>query len=153
MAVDEARQTDGTTPEAEPVLPVETLEESYDIVAPKIAEVVERMYNRLFEVAPRTVKIFEGRDATRQRRTVLVMREAFEDLSILTPELEALGARHASWGVKEEDYGVMGPIFLESMAATVDPYWRSEYTTAWATLWQVVQKIMLEGAAKAQTSQ
>jgi hemoglobin-like flavoprotein len=152
VALGEATQAEGTATGDELVLPVETLEESYDIIAPKIAEIVERMYKRLFEIAPRTVKIFEGRDASRQRRTIEVMRESFDDLSILTPELEALGARHASWGVKEEDYGVMGTILLESMAAAVDPYWRSEYTTAWATLWQVVEQVMLEGAAKAQAA-
>jgi nitric oxide dioxygenase len=110
------------------------------------------MYGRLFEVAPRVTKIFEGRDSTRQRRTVQILRESFEDLSSLVPELEALGARHAEWGVTPNDYAIMGPILIESMASAVDPYWRSEYTTAWAGLFEIVQGIMLRGAEQAQAA-
>ena len=40
------------TTETPTVLSVETLEESYDIIAPKIPEIVDRMYTRMFEVAP-----------------------------------------------------------------------------------------------------
>jgi hemoglobin-like flavoprotein len=133
-------------------LPIGTLEESFDIMAPNIPDIVNRMYNRLFEVSPRAIKIFEGRDASRQRRTVQVLREAFEDLDAMIPEIEALGARHVSWGVEAEDYAVLGPILFESMAASTAPYWRSEYTTAWAMLWQVVEDVMLQGAAKAQVA-
>lgn len=131
-------------------LSVETLEESYDLIAPRIPEIVDRMYTRLFEVAPRVVPIFAGRDPAKQLRTVRVLRDSFDDLSGLTPELEALGERHASWGVQAQDYAIMGPILLEAMAAAVDPYWRSEYTTAWAALFQTVEGIMLRGAARAQ---
>ncbi len=130
-------------------LSIAVLEESYDLLAPKIPEIVDRMYGRLFQVAPRVVKIFEGRDSSRQRRTVQILRESFEDLDVLVPELRALGERHAEWGVTPKDYAVMGPILIESMASLVDPYWRSEYTTAWAHLFEVVQGIMLEGAERA----
>jgi hemoglobin-like flavoprotein len=131
-------------------LSVETLEESYDIIAPRIPEIVNRMYNRLFEVSPRVVDIFAGKDPSKQLRTVYILRDSFDDLSSLTPELEALGERHASWGVQPRDYAIMGPVLLEAMAASVDPYWRSEYTTAWAALFQTVEDIMLRGAARAQ---
>jgi nitric oxide dioxygenase len=139
------------TTETPTVLSVGTLEESYDIIAPKIPEIVDRMYTRLFEVAPRVVKIFAGKDPSKQVRTVRILRESFDDLSELTPQLEALGEQHASWGVQAQDYALMGAILLESMAASVDPYWRSEYTTAWAALFQTVEDIMLRGAARAQS--
>lgn len=139
------------TTETQTVLAVETLEESYDIIAPKIPEIVDRMYSRLFELAPRVVPIFAGRDASKQVRTVHVLRDSFDDLSSLVPELEALGERHATWGVQQQDYAIMGPILLESMAASADPYWRSEYTAAWAALFQTVEDIMLRGAARVQT--
>jgi hemoglobin-like flavoprotein len=137
------------TTETPIALSVETLEESYDILAPKISEIVQRMYTRIFEVAPRMIQIFEGRDPTKQIRTVHTLRDAFDDLSALTPELEALGERHATWGVQESDYALMGAMLLEAMAALTDPYWRSEYTAAWAELFQIVEGIMLRGAERA----
>ena len=45
------------TTETPIALSLETLEESYDILAPKIPEIVHRMYTRMFEVAPRIVQI------------------------------------------------------------------------------------------------
>ena len=131
---------------------VAVLEESYDIIAPKIPEIVDRMYSRLFEVAPRVVTIFAGRDPSKQLRTVRILRDSFDDLESLAPELEALGERHASWGVQAHDYAIMGPILLEAMASSVDPYWRSEYTVAWAGLFHTVAGIMLRGAARAQSA-
>lgn len=132
-----------------PALRVETLEESFDILAPSVAKIVKTMYTRLFELSPRIVEIFKGHDPRKQLRTVMVLRDSFDDLSEITPELEALGARHASWGVEEQDYALMGPVLLESMAMATAPYWRSEYTAAWAELFEVVQVVMLRGAEKA----
>jgi nitric oxide dioxygenase len=139
---------------AGPQLAVDTLEESYDLIQPKMAQVVDNMYERLFQVSPRTAKPFEGVDVQRQRQSVVntlqILRDSLRDLDGLIPNIEELGARHATWGVGEADYAVMGPVLLEVMAAAADPYWKSEYTTAWAAAWEVLQSVMLQGASKAQ---
>jgi nitric oxide dioxygenase len=137
-----------------PQLAVEALEQSFDLLAPQMRTVVDNMYNRLFEISPRAAGFFQGVDTDRQRQSVVdtlqVLRNSLRHLDEIVPDLEALGARHGDWGVQEQDYAVMGPVLLEVMAAAADPHWKSEYTTAWAAAWEVVQGVMLQGAARAE---
>jgi hemoglobin-like flavoprotein len=134
-------------------LEVETLEESFDLVAPQGEELMKRFYDRLFEVAPGVKPLFADVDMERQRQALLnmlvVLRESLRDLDDIVPDLEALGARHAEFGAQAEHYPVVGSVLIESMAEIAGPAWKPEYTTAWQEAYGVVQGVMLAGAAAA----
>jgi hemoglobin-like flavoprotein len=134
-------------------LEVETLEESFDLVAPQGEELMKRFYDRLFEVAPGVKPLFADVDMERQRQALLnmlvVLRESLRDLDDIVPDLEALGARHAEFGARPEHYPVVGEVLIESMAEIAGPAWKPEYTTAWQEAYGVVQGVMLAGAAAA----
>jgi hemoglobin-like flavoprotein len=51
-------------------LDVETLEESFDLVAPHGDELMRRFYDRLFEVAPAVKPLFANVDMERQRKAL-----------------------------------------------------------------------------------
>ena len=78
-------------------LEVETLEESFDLVAPQGDELMRRFYDRLFEVAPAVKPLFADADMDRQRKALLnmlgVLRASLRDLDEIVPDLEALGAK------------------------------------------------------------
>jgi methyl-accepting chemotaxis protein len=132
-------------------LDVETLEESFDLVAPQGDELMRRFYDRLFEVAPAVEPLFANVDMDRQRKALLnmliVLRESLHDLDDVVPDLEALGAKHAGWGAKPEHYPVVGEVLIGEMAALGGDQWKPEYTAAWQEAYQVVQDVMLAGAA------
>jgi hemoglobin-like flavoprotein len=134
-------------------LDVETLEESFDLVAPQGDELMRRFYDRLFEVAPAVEPLFADVDMDRQRKALLnmliVLRESLHDLDDVVPDLEALGAKHAEWGAKSEHYPVVGEVLIGEMAALGGDQWKPEYTAAWQEAYQVVQDVMLAGAATA----
>jgi hemoglobin-like flavoprotein len=136
-------------------LEVETLEESFDLVAPQGEELMRRFYDRLFEVAPAVKPLFANVDMVRQRQALLnmlvVVRESLRDLDDIVPDLEALGARHAAeYGAEAAHYPVVGQVLLESMAEVGGAAWKPEYTAAWQEAYGVVQDVMLSGAAAAQ---
>jgi hemoglobin-like flavoprotein len=141
--------------EAAMALDVETLEESFDLVAPQGDELMVRFYDRLFEVAPGVKPLFAHVDMDRQRQALLnmlvVLRESLHDLDDVVPDLEALGARHAGFGAEPEHYPVVGEVLIESMAEIAGSAWKPEYTTAWQEAYGVVQGEMLAGAAAAAT--
>src|SRR6266536_2224833 len=89
-------------------LDVPMLEQSFDLVAPRGDELVDRFYKKVFEQAPSVQPLFAKVDMERQKQsllnTLVVLRESLSDLSGLVPDLEDLGARHASWGVQPEHY-------------------------------------------------
>jgi methyl-accepting chemotaxis protein len=136
-------------------LEVETLEESFDLVAPQGDELMRRFYDRLFEVAPGVKPLFANVDMDRQRKALLnmliVLRESLHDLDDVVPDLQALGAKHAEWGAQPEHYPVVGEVLLGEMAALGGDAWKPEYTAAWQEAYGVVQDVMLAGAAAATT--
>jgi hemoglobin-like flavoprotein len=132
-------------------LDVETLEESFDLVAPHGDELMRRFYDRLFEVAPAVKPLFANVDMERQRKALLnmlvIIRESLRDLDDIVPDLEALGARHVDWGAEPEHYPVVGEVLLGEMAGVAGSAWKPEYTAAWQEAYAVVQDVMLAGAA------
>ena len=134
-------------------LEVETLEKSFDLIAPQGDELMRRFYNRLFEVAPAVKPLFADVDMDRQRKALLnmllVLRESLHDLDDVVPDLQALGAKHVEYGALREHYPVVGEVLIGEMAGLAGDAWMPEYTAAWQEAYAVVQDVMLAGAAAA----
>jgi hemoglobin-like flavoprotein len=133
-----------STPEDESVsLAISVLEESFDLLAPRSQELVDRTHERAFAAAPAILPHFAATDARRQRQTVLatlvLLRTAPRDLDGIIAALRALGAR-------PEDYMLVGPALLDAMAEIGGSAWRPEYARAWADAYQVLRDAVLSGA-------
>jgi hemoglobin-like flavoprotein len=130
---------------------VETLEESFDLVAPQGDELMKKFYDRLFEVAPSVQPLFADVDMERQRQALLnmlvVLRESLRDLDDIVPDLEDLGARHVEYGATPEHYPVVGEVLIGAMAEIAGDSWKPHYTAAWQEAYGVVQNVMLSGAS------
>ena len=133
---------------------VETLEESFDLVAPKGDELMRTFYDNLFDAAPAVKPLFASVDMERQRQALLnmlvVLRESLRDLDDIVPDLQDLGARHAEYGAQPGHYPVVGEVLIGSMADVAGDAWRPEYGRAWAAAFRIVAGAMLEGAAAAE---
>ena len=69
-------------------------------------------YDRLLEIDPSTRPLFRGIDPAEQRKKLLQVLSAaiagLDDLDGLVPTVEALGRRHAGYGVKDKHYDLVG---------------------------------------------
>jgi hemoglobin-like flavoprotein len=132
-------------------LDVETLEESFDLVAPQGDDLIRRFYDNLFEAAPAVQPLFAHVDMEGQRQALLnmlvVLRESLRDLDDIVPDLEDLGARHAQYGATAEHYPVVGEVLIGTMSEVAGDAWKPEYTSAWQEAYGIVQGVMLAGAA------
>ena len=72
---------------------------------------------------------------------------SLRDLDAIVPKLRELGARHVAYGAKPEHYPVVGAVLIASMAEVGGDAWRTEYTTAWVHVYQVVADQIRFGAA------
>lgn len=131
---------------------IETLESSFDLIAPRGEELVETFYKRLFAAAPAVQPLFAGTDMKRQRAMLLaalvLVRNSLRDLDSLVPKLAALGARHVAYGATAEMYPIVGEALLASMAEVAGEAWTPQIEAAWAEAYGVVQSVMLAGAAE-----
>ena len=134
-------------------LDINSLETSFDLIAPRGDEVVEDFYNRIFTAAPALRELFPH-DMTHHRTMVLatlaLVRKSLRAFDDIVPTLRALGARHLDYGSQPQHFDVAGPLLIEAMAEVAGDAWRPEYTTAWAEAWDALVEQMLIGAEEAQ---
>lgn len=134
-------------------LDLESLETSFDLVAPRGDELVDVFYARLFEAAPSVRPLFP-QDLKAQKTMLLaalvLLRKSLRNLEGIVPTLHALGARHVAYGARPEHYPVVGSVLIGSMAELAGPAWRPEHERAWAAAFEVVAGAMLAGAAEAE---
>jgi hemoglobin-like flavoprotein len=130
-------------------LPISVLEDSFDLVAPRGEELVERFYDRVFATAPELKSLFGDTNMVRQRQMLLgalvLLRKSLRNLNAIVPTLRSLGARHATYGVLPEHYPIIGSAWLGSMAEIGEGEWVPEYTRAWTAAYEVVQQTTLSG--------
>jgi hemoglobin-like flavoprotein len=133
-------------------LDINSLETSFDVIAPRGDEVVEEFYDRIFTAAPALRGLFPD-DMTHQRTVVLsalvLIRKSLRNFDRIVPTLRSLGARHVGYGARPEHYPVVGAALIESMAHVAGAAWRPEYTSAWGDAWGVLVAEMVAGADEA----
>jgi methyl-accepting chemotaxis protein len=133
-------------------LDVSLLETSFDLLAPRGGELVDRFYARLFETAPSTRQIFEKVDMETQKQsllaTLITVREALRDVGTVVPDLEDLGERHVGYGALPEHYPVVASVLIDTMVELGGAEWRADYSAAWAEALQTIADVMLRGAAR-----
>ena len=134
-------------------LDITALETSFDLVAARREELVDRFYRRLFSDAPATRALFVHADMRAQKRALLgalvALRRSLRDLSSIAPFLSDLGARHVQYGVCAEHYPLVGAALLETMAEVGGAAWQPSFTSEWARAYQMVTQIVMDGAEQA----
>ena len=137
-------------------LDVESLEASFDLVAPRGEELVDLFYTKLLQRAPDLGPLFDGVETKQQRAMVLatfvLLRKSFRDVESIAPKLRALGARHVGYGTTAAMYPLAGEVFLEAVAEIADDAWNARIERAWTEAWALLAGLMLEGAAEVDES-
>jgi hemoglobin-like flavoprotein len=133
-------------------LDAQALQTSFDLVAPRGDELMDRFYARLFAAAPELEPLFAGADMEAQKSMLLgalvLLRRHLRDLETIVPILRGLGARHVAYGARPKHYPVVGAALVASMAEVAGDGWRPEHERAWTAAFDVVAGAMLEGAAE-----
>ena len=135
-------------------LDIDTLETSFDLIAPRGDELVDIFYARLFEAAPAVRPLFAHTDLRKQKSmllaTLVLLRKSLRDLDAIEPKLRQLGARHVAYGAVPEHYPVVAEVMLASMAEVAGAAWTPEVAACWAAALELVAGAMLAGAREAE---
>ena len=111
-------------------------------------------YKRLFELAPGLQRLFRG-DLEAQAQKFTQMLELavllVDSPALLVPHLESLGRRHAVYGIKDEDYRVVGQALLWSLTEALGPEISPRAHGAWAAFYQFLAATMQNGTALAES--
>jgi len=118
-----------------------------------IADVAARLfYGCLFELDPRLEALFTG-DLEEQGRKLMEMLglavEGLDRLHKLVPTLLALGARHAAYGVAEQDYISVRRALLWTLERGLGASFTPEVKESWITVYNLLADTMKTGARNA----
>ena len=127
------------------------IRESWTSVEP-IADTAARLfYGRLFELDPAIERLFRRTDMDAQRKvlmqTLTVVVKSLDKLDQIVPAVQALGRRHAGYGVREEHYGTVGEALLWTLEQGLGDAFTPEVRAAWATAYGTLATVMVEAAA------
>jgi methyl-accepting chemotaxis protein len=114
-----------------------SIEKSFELLAPRGDELVRRFYDRLFADHPQTRTLFP-KAMDKQRKALLsavvLVVKTLHEPEKLTRALRELGARHEKYGVKAEHYGVVKDVLLEVMGEMAGDAWTRSVHAAWDAL-------------------
>ena len=128
------------------------IQDSFALVVPIANTAAELFYARLFELDPSLRTMFRG-DMREQGRKLMQMLtvavRGLDRLDAILPAVQALGRRHAAYGVRDEHFETVGAALLWTLEQGLGSAFTPEVAQAWASLYAVVATTMQDGMADA----
>jgi hemoglobin-like flavoprotein len=124
---------------------------TWALVVPIAETAAAWFYDRLFTLDPSLRPLFAHGDLVAQRRklmqTFAVVAAKLDDLPQLLPAVEALGRRHAGYGVRDEHYATVRDALLWTLAQGLGDAFDDEARAAWAAAYALLAETMRRAAA------
>ena len=123
---------------------------SFAQVVPIQAVAADLFYDRLFEIAPKLRELFPA-DLNQQKKKLMQMLATavanLHQLHNILPAVEALGRRHASYGVTDEHYAIVGEALLWTLEQGLGDDFTPPVKEAWTETYRTVSVVMKNAAA------
>jgi hemoglobin-like flavoprotein len=123
------------------------IQASFAQVAPIADQAAIIFYDRLFELDPSIRPMFAHTDMPAQRRnlmqTLTVVVKSIDKLETIVPAVEALGRRHAGYGVQPSHFATVGAALLDTLAVGLGEGFTPEVRDAWATAYGILADVMI----------
>lgn len=127
---------------------IERIESSFNFLAPRGPELVDRFYAMLFARYPAVRPMFPT-EMTAQKRKLLssiaLVIQSLRNLEQIRTVLFEMGKRHAGYGAQPAHYVAVRDTLIDVMAALTGPQWTAQLTGDWKAAFDLVAGRMLEG--------
>ena len=132
------------------------VQQTWQQVVP-IADTAARVfYNRLFEIDPQLRVMFDRVEMKSLRRKLIqalaMAVDRLDRIEELVPVIEALGRRHATYGVSDAHYETVGAALIWTLEKGLGKAWSEEVKAAWTEVYVLLSKVMRAAAAESMTS-
>lgn len=125
------------------------VQKSFQELQPIAASAASLFYGRLFELDPKLRFLFKGNMEEQGRKLMQMIGLAvkgLDRLDELLPAVRALGERHATYGVSDEDYETVGAALIWTLEAGLGAAFTSAMKEAWLTVYGLLAGTMKEAA-------
>mgnify|MGYP001817671846 FL=1 len=128
---------------------VTLVKDTWAQVIPISEQAAELFYGKLFELNSGYKALFKG-DMTSQGKMLMSMLNtavtSLDKLDTIVPAVQALGKRHVDYGVKDEDYSVVGEALLWTLGQGLGDAFTDEVKEAWTITYTTLAGVMVEAA-------
>jgi len=129
-------------------LDVETLESSFNLLAPQAEVLAARFYEELFKRYPAVVPLFAHTTTEDQQKKLLAsLKLVIENIrkpEVLGSALTALGERHQGYGALPEHYPAVASTLIDVMKELAGNAWNETIESAWTQALNVIAKVMTD---------
>ena len=128
---------------------VELVQVSWASVEPIADAAAEIFYSKLFALDPSLRPLFRGEMKEQGRKLMSMIAFAVRGLSrleTLVPGVQALGRRHAGYGVRDKHYDTVATALLWTLNQGLGKAFTDEVREAWATAYGVLATTMKDAA-------
>jgi len=125
------------------------VKESWDLIEPIAPQAAELFYANLFALDPSLQRLFKSDMVVQGERLMKMIGVAVGLLGqpqALMPALQALGRRHAGYGVRDEHYDTVGTAFLATLQQGLGVAFTPEVREAWIDVYGTIARTMKEAA-------
>jgi hemoglobin-like flavoprotein len=121
---------------------------SWAAVEPIADTAAELFYGRLFELDPALQRLFRRTDMAAQRKvlmqTLAVVVKSLDRLDQIVPAVQALGRRHAGYGVRAQHYDTVGAALLWTLEQGLGDAFTPEVRGAWTEAYGTLASVMID---------
>lgn len=131
---------------------VTLVKESWEKVKPISDTAAELFYGRLFELDPSLQSLFKGdmkEQGEKLMKMITVAVQGLDKLDTIVPAVQALGVRHAGYGVEDSHYDTVGSALIWTLQSGLGDAFDKETETAWGEAYTVLATTMKDAAAAA----
>lgn len=129
---------------------IDLIRASWSAVEPIADTAATLFYDQLFELDPAIRRLFRRTDMAAQRKilmqTLTVVVKSLDKLDTIVPAVQALGRRHAGYGVRSEHYESVGIALLWTLEQGLGEAFDDETREAWAAAYGTLASVMIAAA-------
>ena len=130
---------------------IKLVQDSFERIRNQRDEVAAIFYHNLFKLDPSLRPMFPSDMAVQRAKlmaTLAFVVEGLDQLERLVPAVEALGVRHAQYGVEDRHYATVGATLLQTLRQGLGPALSSEAEAAWARAYGILADVMMNAAGR-----
>jgi len=127
---------------------MQLIRQSFDSAAEFQIAFTKLFYGRLFELQPTVRPLFKISIEEQSKKLLDTLRaivDGVDRIDELRPNLQELGRKHVTYGVKPEHYEILRSALLWTFAQALGVEFDAETRAAWDKVLRLVSAIMLEG--------
>lgn len=129
---------------------IDLIRASWSAVEPQAFRTATLFYYQLFDLDPAIERLFRRTDMAKQRKvlmqTLSVVVKSLDRLDTIVPAVQALGRRHAGYGVRAEHYETVGVALLWTLEQSLGAAFDDETRETWAAAYGTLASVMIDAA-------